>query len=160
MPMIALEAAHWLEHTLWPVARAAAAVPEGVGLDELLDRAHAAPDPRSGSYPLACALAEELPLLGATLMACELARSPRAAAIRELIDALIWRDAFELACARDLVVAMGMAGVRDDEFTDRHIAAIEVWDRWKGTAEEVEAAVLSFVASSGGLVFGPDGRER
>lgn len=150
--MIAINAAYWLEHTLWPIARAASGMPEEQVLDTLLDRAHTPPDAQDASYPLARFLAEELPLLGATLLACELACSPRATSIARLINALIWRDAFDLACARDLVVDVGP----DDDFMDRHIAALEVWERWKATGDQVEGEMLTFMANSGGYALDPD----
>lgn len=154
--MIALNAAHWLEHTLWPIARTAAAIREDHDLDRLLAEPRPPPDLEGGSNSLARMYAEELPLLGATLLACELARTPRATATRRLIEALIWRDAYDLACARDLVASMGMAGVSDDEFTDRHIAALEVWDRWKCTNDPALSALLTFVADSGAYALEPD----
>ncbi len=151
-PMIAINAAHWLEHTLWPIARVASGTPEDQALDTLLDQAHTPPNTDDASYPLACILAEALPLLGATLLACELARSSRATSIARLIIALIWRDAFDLACARDLVIDAGYF----DDFEDRHIAAIEVWERWQATGDQVQGEMLTFMASSGGYALEPD----
>jgi hypothetical protein len=152
--MIAINAAYWLEHTLWPIARGASGMPEDQALDSLLDQAHAPPDTRDASYPLACLRAEELPLLGATLLASELARSPRATSIARLIIALIWRDAFDLACARDL--AFDTAGFGFDDYEDRHIAAIEVWQRWQATSDQARREMLNFIADSGGYAFDPD----
>lgn len=153
--MIAINAAHWLEHTLWSIARAASGMPEDQALDILLDRVHMPPNSKDASYPLARFLAEELPLLGATLLACELARSPRATSIARLIIALIWRDAFDLACARDLVIdTAGFGGF--DDFEGRHIAAIELWARWQANSDQVEGEMLTFMASSGGYALEPD----
>lgn len=154
--MIAINAAHWLEHTLWPIARAAAALPDDPDLDQLLTQPRDPPDLVGGSNSLARMYAEGLPLLGATLLACQLARSPRATAIRRLIEALVWRDAYELACARDLVTSMGMAGVQDDEYTDRHIATLEVWERWMDTHDRVQQEILTFASDSGAYALDPD----
>jgi hypothetical protein len=58
---IALNAEHWLEHTLLPLALAAARVPGDLPLEGLLQAAEAEPDSKNASYPLACMFAEQRP---------------------------------------------------------------------------------------------------
>ena len=150
--MIQINAEHWLVHTLWPIARAAAGLPDDAPIDE----APPAPEQNDGSADLARLYAIDLPLLGAVMLACELARTPTAATLGRHIRALIWRYAFALASARDLVVSLGMAGETWDEMTDRHIAAIEVWERWMATNDAVEAERDRFLADCADYAFEDD----
>ena len=150
--MIQINAEHWLVHTLWPIARAAAGLPDDAPIDE----APPAPELHDGCSDLAMLHATQLPLLGAVMLACELARTPTAATLGRHIRALIWRDAYDLASARDLVVSLGMAGETWDEMTDRHIAAIEVWERWTATNDAVEAERDRFLSDCVDYAFEED----
>ncbi|MCK6524803.1 hypothetical protein L6R49_25650 [Myxococcota bacterium] len=150
--MIRINAEYWLEHTLWPIARAAAGLPD----DAEPDPPEEPPDRQSGAADLALQHAAALELLGAVHLACELARTPRACALGRAVRALIWRDALALASARDLVVSIGMAGETWDEMTDRHILAIEVWARWTATDEAVAAARGRFLADCAEYAFEDD----
>ena len=150
--MIQINAEHWLVHTLWPIARAAAGLPDDTSIDE----APPTPELNDGSAELAQQYALGLPLLGAVMLAYELSRTQTAATLGRQIRALIWRDAYALASARDLVVSLGMAGETWDEMTDRHIAAIEVWERWTATNDAVEAERDRFLSDCADYAFEDD----
>lgn len=150
--MITINAEHWLVHTLWPIARAAAGLPDDAPIDETPPT----PELNDGSADLAVQYALGLPLLRAVMLAYELARTPTAATVGRHIRALIWRDAYALASARDLVVSLGMSGETWDEMTDRHIAAIEVWERWMATNDAVEAERDRFLSDCADYAFEED----
>lgn len=150
--MIQINAEHWLVHTLWPIARAAAGLPDDAPMDETLP----APELHNAAAELARYYVAELPMLGAALLASELARTPAAATLGRHIRDLLWRDAFDLASTRDLVVSLGMAGDSWDEMTDRHIAAIERWERWTATNDAVEAERDRFLADCADYAFEDD----
>jgi hypothetical protein len=146
---LATNAADWLEQRLFPIAISAARLPEGTTLDDVLNLHLSQPDHASYAHSMAVMHCASLHLLSVTLIATELAQNERATQIAQCIIGLMWRDAFELAIARDLDFDSGTAGFPTAEFELRHDVAQEIWERWQQTDAEVGSAAASFFQACG-----------
>lgn len=146
---IAKLAAEWIEVELFHIAVAAARLPERTTVEEVLALALPQPDHAFYANSMAVLRCAEVQLLGATLMAAELARSERAADVARCITGLMWRAALEVAVARDLDVDTSLSGFPSGDFQLRHDLAQQVWEIWQATDAEVREATARFFLACG-----------
>jgi hypothetical protein len=125
----------WMESTLLPMALSAAGHPPqphpATICEQTREQAGAWIDDRS--------------LLGAAVIARDLARSPRADQLFERIERTLLNDAIELAIARDLAFDVTLDGVDDANVRAREEAAGRCWKRWEATDGRVQQELVAFV---------------
>lgn len=142
-------ALHWLEEILLPIAISAAGLPPEMEIENFILNASDEPNITIGIEDYI----NDLLIIGASVIANQLANNQRAKRILQCIRTLIVQDAIELINARELAFDTNLEGIDNSEFELRYRRAEEKWEHWKSTDHKILIETEHFIRKCGEDLF-------